>query len=312
MLLALAFISCVKSASERAETRLSSTSSLEFVQCLSLVLTDQELLRLVLRETNVEELLEAAQLNLRFHNRSSATLTEAQLHVLGLGHKFIPTQYGPSARTVGVALQQFACRLYLRDFFARADHWTDAPPPPDKRLRVHNPSWHLLTDGMLLGPDGELVPYTPSPGVQEFLDDVDIQVNTARWWTKTWPLIDNVSAAQRAAVTKLRRNPQIVVCESDKNQGLMAMDAADYEALGRRCLAASATEVMAESLRCEPDAIEAMVISSVRSKLTTVLAQHSGLLQNWRRGKLDWKRRWLEKAVDRDPANDMLYWVPNV
>ena len=71
---------------------------------------------------------------------------------------------------------------------------------------------------------------------------MDSELRAALDRAQQQPIRDNVTAKQRRAVQSLRNNPDLVICESDKNQGLVAMDAADYAALGERCLSASIVE----------------------------------------------------------------------
>ena len=165
----------------------------------------------VLLETNMAAFLRSCAFNSRFHNRTTAALTAAQLHVLGLGHKFVPAGYGPTVAGAGPALRQFARRLFIRDFFARAPEWAGSSEPPDPRLRLANQDWHPLRDGVLPGPDGDPIPYVPSPGVQEFLHDVDQQVEVGISRARRMPVLDNLSALERQTVQELRRDPKIVV-----------------------------------------------------------------------------------------------------
>ena len=254
------------------------TSIAEYERCTSIKLTDREVLRLVLLETDMAAFVRSAAFNARFHNRTTAELSTEQLQILGLGHKFIPTRFGPSKATVGKALRQLARRLYLRDFFAQRGDDEGPGPPPDPRLRVRNSDWHPLRDGLLVDENGDPTPYVPSRGVQEFLNDVDQQVHAALGRVRRMPLVDNLSAAQRAAVTALRADPAVVICESDKNQGLMVLDAADYRQLGQEALQASAVEVTADSLGCAAADVEATIIAGVREQLAAVLQRYSGLL----------------------------------
>ena len=124
-----------------------------------------------------------------------------------------------------------------------------------------------------------------SSGIQEFLDDVDSRVHKARRLTKNWPIVDN--AEQQAAMLLLRQDPTVIVCETDKNEGLMAMDVGDYEALRRQCLAASAEEVTAATLGCDAGVVEQTIVADVRTKLAEVLEKHDKLIQSWKGGALD-------------------------
>ena len=50
------------------------------------------------------------------------------------------------------------------------------------------------------------------------------------------PIKDNLSVAQRDAVTRILEDLDIVLTEADKNKGWVAMRAGDYEAMGLRML----------------------------------------------------------------------------
>ena len=153
--------------------------------------------------------------------------------------------YGPSQSIMKKAMQQFARRVYLRDFFGQIES-TDSAPPPDTRLRVRNEQWHPLQDGKV-GDE----PYQPSPGVQEFIDGVDAQLHEAQARVQQIRVSDNLTAAERSAIQTLRHNVDLVISESDKNMGLLVMDASQYRDLGYECLRKSALQVGTDDFGCE-------------------------------------------------------------
>lgn len=275
------------------------------------ILPDQEVLRLVVLNTPVSEL--TAVFNYAFHNLSSARLTTAELQVLGLGHKFVPVDHGPSAEQLGRSVQQFARRVYLRDFFAQAGTGRGIESiPPDVRLRVRSPDWHPLSDGTI---DGQ--PYEPSPGIQEFLDETENLLTASLARVRQIRVADNLTLSQRQAIKSLRENVDLVVAESDKNKGLCIMDASAYKALGERILAASAVEVTyADFASTGPDTtpaqLDAAIVDSVRTKLQAVLSQYGGLIDSWRGTSYEWKRKFLLRAVNRNPDTGAAYRTPNL
>eukprot|EP01052_Picozoa_sp_SAG31_P044522 SAG31_NODE_7795_length_1594_cov_6.555184_2_plen_233_part_00 len=197
------------------------------MRCDSVVLPDSEVLKLQLFSTPAYQLrnLLLKSFNYRFHNWTSAILSAEELSVLGLGLRFIPTQFGPTFKQLSSSLYEFGRLIYLRDFFARKaelGELDEHPPPPDSRLRVRNPDFHPLHSGYF-GEGDDAVKYKPSFGVREYVNDVTATLVSAFSNYKETKLDDNLTAAQRAAIVSLRSRLDVVICESDKNQGLLAM-----------------------------------------------------------------------------------------
>jgi hypothetical protein len=58
--------------------------------------------------------------------------TPDEIKVLGYGHKFVITGYGPTTKQLNKALWAFNRRVLLRDFFAQKE----ATPPALSRARL--------------------------------------------------------------------------------------------------------------------------------------------------------------------------------
>ena len=67
------------------------------------VISDAQVLALLVREQPMHSWFN--NFNFAFHNHSSQPLNAAELRVLGLGHKFIPTNYGPPSRAKELAYE---------------------------------------------------------------------------------------------------------------------------------------------------------------------------------------------------------------
>ena len=83
-----------------------------------------------------------ASFNYCFHNLTSSIVSSAELSLLDLGLKFVPTNFGPAVTDLNRSLSEFNRRIYLRDYFAlkrAAGELPDRDPPPHSRLRVRNP-----------------------------------------------------------------------------------------------------------------------------------------------------------------------------
>eukprot|EP01052_Picozoa_sp_SAG31_P052351 SAG31_NODE_12881_length_909_cov_1.438272_2_plen_159_part_00 len=120
---------------------------------------------LVRSEMSAELLLR--QFNYAFHNLSRVRLNAAELQVLGLGHKFMLVSFGPPRKVLDGVIHQFARRLYIRDFFSQRQS-RDRAQPPDTRLRVWKPHWHLLQSDE----------YVPSPWIQDIIDALALSNKT--------------------------------------------------------------------------------------------------------------------------------------
>ena len=268
------------------------------------VISDAQVLALLVREQPMHSWFN--NFNFAFHNHSSQPLNAAELRVLGLGHKFIPTNYGPSQSIMKKAMQQFARRVYLRDFFGQIES-TDSAPPPDTRLRVRNQQWHPLQDGKV-GDE----PYQPSPGVQEFIDGVDAQLHEAQARVQQIRVSDNLTAAERSAIQTLRHNVDLVISESDKNMGLLVMDASQYRDLGYECLRKSALQVGTDDFGCIEADLEQSIVNSVRAQYVAVCDEYEDLISSWKGTELDWKRKFILRALKVNPNTGKPYKVANL
>eukprot|EP01050_Picozoa_sp_SAG11_P024860 SAG11_NODE_5423_length_1564_cov_1.868942_2_plen_105_part_00 len=76
----------------------------------------------------------------------------------------------------------------------------------------------------------------------------------------------NLTLDQRAALHSLRHHIDIVITESDKNLGVVAMNASNYECLGLRMFAQSHVEVQSS---------ESDIIDPVRNHLRRVYNSHN-------------------------------------
>ena len=108
-------------------------------------------------------------INMGFHHLSTVELQLDEMKLIGLGHKFIPSSYGPSKAELKRALRQFNRRVLIRDFFWQLNrNADDVGQAPDTMLRTANPNWHPL-DARI----GD-APFVPTPSVQEFLDEFGV------------------------------------------------------------------------------------------------------------------------------------------
>eukprot|EP01050_Picozoa_sp_SAG11_P015287 SAG11_NODE_1966_length_3988_cov_16.269221_2_plen_533_part_00 len=276
-------------------------------------LPNEDLRQLILLE-KPDDFFLAAPFKARFHNLSSVKLTNDELSVLGLGHKFIPTSFGPSKRSLDKCLKQYNRRVLLRDFFAQAKaagEYRERAAPPGKRLRTGDPTWHPLEDGTIRDE-----PYVPTEAVQVYLDDVGEELHARLAATAQMRVRDNLIAGQRKALAALQDKHRGIVCiEADKNLGLVVMDRSDYTTMGLEMLGQSHVEVTRQEYDLAPaatinDLCDA-VIDGVREKYAAVLSRYSDLLDSWKDGPLDWKTRYLRKAVMRHPNDGTYYKVPN-
>eukprot|EP01052_Picozoa_sp_SAG31_P017575 SAG31_NODE_1209_length_9381_cov_2.526611_1_plen_657_part_00 len=235
--------------------------------------------------------------NYRFHNLSSTKLTTDELKLLGMSHKFMPASFGPSVSDLDVALRQFARRLYIKDYFFQREDQSqprEHGKAPDARLLVCNPRWHPK----------QAEEYTPSPGVEELINDLDSTLRSRFTKLTKFKPVDNLTSSQRRAVRALRQNAAVIIAESNKNMGLCIMDAADYRILGRTLLSSSATEL--------PDAVEDALVGTVRKQLSEILNRHRDLIEGWRGSENDWKRKYLLRAIKRHPKSGEKYRVPSL
>lgn len=104
----------------------------------------------------------------------------------------------------------------------------------------------------------------------------------------------------------------IVICESDKNQGLLVLDAADYRDLGLRCLRESTTEVTAADFGCIPDNLETAIIDDIRDRLTEAMEPYAALIQSWEGSDEDWKFKYYVAAMTRNPTTNAPYRIANI
>ena len=215
-------------------------SSLDEYRRIKNVLSDTEVLHLALKELPAAIFAETQDFNYGFHNKTGLEFSADEMKVLGFGHKFVMSGYGPTRKQLQQALHALNRRVLLRDFYAQKEAIegkSELVQPPDRRLHVKNPHFHPLTQGFIQYP-GEAFkrPFEPNPGVLAFLEDVAEQIHRNLRIIRKAPIDDNMSVEQREAVTRIHENLDIVLTEADKNKGWVAMLATDYEAMGLRML----------------------------------------------------------------------------
>jgi hypothetical protein len=187
--------------------------------------------------------------------------------------------------------------VLLRDFYAQKEAIegkSDSVQPPDRRLQVKNPHFHPLTQGFIQHP-GEAFkrPFEPTPAVIAFLECLADQLHRNLRLLRKAPINDNMSLEQRAAITRILENLDIVLTEADKNKGWVAMLATDYEEMGLRMLRLSHIEIY-ES--------EQAILNHVQQKIADVLSEHGDLLEQWKGSEADhWRWKYFTVSVAQNP-----------
>ena len=244
-------------------------------------------------------------MNLGFHHLADGELLLHERKLLGLGHKFIPTSYEPSASGLQRGLSQFNRRVLIRDFFAQLADSNDAGPAPDIRLRTANPLWHPLKAYI-----GD-APYVPTPAVQEFLDEFGREMMQTLGHLKDLKIRDNLTRDERIAINTLLGRSDMVFLEADKARGLVLKNTADYRTEGRAELQLTYREIPPAEFNSESaDELESAVMLHVRQKFIAVLNKHGDLINSWKGTALHWKYKYLTAAADLHPQTRKKYRPP--
>ena len=112
-----------------------------------------------------------------------------------------------------------------------------------------------------------------------------------------------MSLEQRAAITRILENLDIVLTEADKNKGWVAMLATDYEEMGLRMLRLSHIEIY-ES--------EQAILNHVQQKIADVLSEHGDLLEQWKVSEADlWRWKYFTVSVAQNPQTRKPYGISN-
>ena len=243
--------------------------------------------------------LYAEVFNLAFRNFSSYDFSADEWSVVGLcGFSPTPTtSVSFDQRSVLASHKQFIRDIYLTDYnIDRED-----PPPPDdwmaaaanqipERFRVPKPDFHPL-DHVADDP-----PYIPSEGIAEFAQrtkDALLEKVAAR------PAhVPNLSRAQRQALTRLRANKDLVIAFADKNLGLVADDASNYERHGLHALAS--THIRVEGINAATNVL-LIAMDAMRTRLEPYLATLP-----------DWASLWIAAILTgAHPRTRRVFTVPS-
>ena len=235
--------------------------------------------------------------NYGFHNHTDIEFTAAEQQLLGYGHKFVIAGFGPSAKQLTAALRVMNRRLFLRDYFYQKEAIEGKSTlgrPPDKRLSVKNPHFHPQLTGMIQHP-GESQPrrYVPNEHMIMFMNDLADRLQENLKIVRRQPIKDNLSVAQREAVTRILEDLDLVLTEADKNKGWVAMRASDYEAMGLRMLQKS--HVVCEETQQE-------ILNRIQQRFADVLEAHTVTLDEWSNNPADaWRAKYFIASVTQHP-----------
>eukprot|EP01052_Picozoa_sp_SAG31_P023000 SAG31_NODE_1862_length_7044_cov_11.784017_2_plen_150_part_00 len=111
---------------------------------------------------------------------------------------------------------------------------------------------------------------------------------------------DNVTLQQRKAIQTLRDNLNLIITESDKNQGLCVMSDTHYRDLGTILLSASADVVS--------DVSQPELVARVRSLLSEAIQTHATLLRSWENSPTEWKLRYIKRSLTRRLHYTQISW----
>jgi hypothetical protein len=203
--------------------------------------------------------------NLGFRNFSSQDFSPEEIEVLGLSLKFTPTPTTTPADDLSALRrghERYIRSIYLTDFFETSGTPPDTCPA---RFRVPNPGFNPRNvDG-----------YTPSADIAEY-EEATFSKLTELVAARD-PHIPNLSWAHRKALSRLRGDRSLVIGVCDKNLGLFAADATDYE---QHCRAAlSATHA-------------ATAHSQRHAVILTLTALRSGM-ERYLPGLPEWAQKWI-------------------
>ena len=96
-------------------------SSIDEYRRIKDVLPDDAVLHLALKELPSMIFNDMQDFNYGFHNKTGLEFTADETKVLGFGHKFVMTGYGPTKRQLQQALFSMNRRVLLRDFYAQKE-----------------------------------------------------------------------------------------------------------------------------------------------------------------------------------------------
>eukprot|EP01050_Picozoa_sp_SAG11_P010692 SAG11_NODE_1086_length_5931_cov_2.593450_4_plen_526_part_00 len=230
-------------------------------------------------------LLDTAITNTFFTNLSSFAFTADQQYLIAHGLNYVPSRPPPTREQLRADFNTFTI-----DFFSTGTYDSPATAPPEdmQRFRVPNPSWHPLDSH----------DYEPSPGVLEYVHETLASVydcaDAAQKAHNSRP-IHNLRRRHRDALRELKLRRDIVFIDSDKNLGLVCLDAGDYRA---RCLA----ELQQTHSRLTP--LDPDPLATTRKELAeTVLPLCESLPL--------WAAHWVRTAADHHPRTNAAYTLPN-
>ena len=195
------------------------------------------------------------------HNLSPLNFTRQQLHMLGLGLKFIPTPSPLSRARFDDALSTFKRRFRIHALFRGAADLDDEnkqydPGKFNPKIYFPNPDWQ---------------PEAASAAGERYLSQLSANLNaafdSARRRTQARTLRSNVYRAARLAFSALAKSADIAISASDKNLGPVIQTAAKYAA---ECLRHLASATYKRVSRTEAHRALALFTRNVKSLLEFV------------------------------------------
>ena len=90
------------------------------------------------------------------------------------------------------------------------------------------------------------------------------------------------------------------------------MDASQYRDLGYECLRKSALQVGTDDFGCIEADLEQSIVNSVRAQYVAVCDEYEDLISSWKGTELDWKRKFILRALKVNPNTGKPYKVANL
>jgi hypothetical protein len=160
--------------------------------------------------------------NLGFRNFASREFEPEEVEVLGLSLGFAPTPFSSPTQDLAktaTSFDSFARSIYLSDYFSSKSQKKDDGTPA--RFRIPKPGFHPRS----------VEGWKPAEGIAEYHEATFASVSDAIL-NERGPHVPNLSWSHRKFLAKLRNDDSIVIGACDKNLGLFADDAANYERRG--------------------------------------------------------------------------------
>ena len=210
--------------------------------------------------------------NLRFTNLCDQEFSPEQLHLLGLGLKFQParSQSDDIERDIDEGFDRLSRKRKLESFFLYGESRDEDEIAPLERLATKS-NW--------TPPDTD---HFPSESLQRYLSNLNLVKQDLKFSVYQKPQrCSPVHANYQRVVRELRNMFNVVFIDSDKNQGLVALNRDVYV---RACLARLRATHDVQLLNAN-DTLEL-----ARKILHSVVAKHEKVL-NW------WARKSLRSAA---------------